>query len=349
MHPITERQFNAYVAQMARINGVDRERVARGGQFTVSPEVEQRVRAAVQQSNAFLQLTSFQAVDNQSGEVIDIGTSSSIAGRTDTSSGTERTPVDPTGKVKDAYSCVQTDYDVSLRYDALDAWRHLPNFQQLWSQAVAVQTGLDKLTIGFNGTSAAATTNRVTNPLLQDVNVGWLQKMRTGNAARWVAEGAETGELRVGAEAGADYRNLDELVMSLAGNVHDQFYQDPRMRVILGRDLLQDKYLTFQGGSSTDAPTEQAAIETLMLNKRVGGYPAMVAPFFPPRAILLTIPANLVVIEQRGTRRRMIRDYAPLSAVQDFNSQNEAFGIGRYEAAAGCENVTYFGEGTWTE
>jgi hypothetical protein len=43
---------------------------------------------------------------------------------------------------------------------------------------------LYRIMIGFNGTSAAATTDRSTNPKLQDVNIGWLQKIRTNAADR---------------------------------------------------------------------------------------------------------------------------------------------------------------------
>lgn len=348
MHPETLARIKSYREHIARINNVDPDHIARGGQFTVSAEPEQALRAAIVESSAFLGLVTYRDVDNQSGEVIDIGTTTTIAGRTDTSSTGVRTPADPTGKDKDTYACVQTNYDVALRYDALDAWRHFPNFQSLWSGAVATQMGLDELMIGFNGASAAATTNRTTYPLLQDVNIGWIQKMRAGNAARWLTEGEQAeDEIRIGTEDGADYRNLDELVFDLVGLLHPQFQEDPRLRVILGRSLIRDKYLTFQGGSAVDAPTERAALEQLMLNKKLGGIPAMAAPYFPSRAVLVTIPANLQIIEQRGTRRRTIVDHAAKDQMEDFNSINQAFGIGRFEAAAGCENITYFDEGTW--
>ena len=43
---------------------------------------------------------------------------------------------------------------------------------------------LDRIMIGFNGTSIAKDTDIVANPLLQDVNKGWLQKQREENPSR---------------------------------------------------------------------------------------------------------------------------------------------------------------------
>jgi hypothetical protein len=58
------------------------------------------------------------------------------------------------------------------------------DFHQRWTNAVAKAIALDRIMIGFNGTSAAATTDRSTNAKLQDVNIGWLQKIRTNAADR---------------------------------------------------------------------------------------------------------------------------------------------------------------------
>src|SRR3546814_12050604 len=82
--------------------------------------------------------------------------------------------------------------------------------------------------VGFNGTSAAATTNLANNPLLQDVNEGWLHKIRTHAASRvlddgelstaptkaiYISAGVEVvdGDATNVATAEADYANLDAL------------------------------------------------------------------------------------------------------------------------------------------
>ncbi len=44
--------------------------------------------------------------------------------------------------------------------------------------AIVKRQALDRIMIGFNGVKRAKTSNRSENPLLQDVNKGWLQKIR---------------------------------------------------------------------------------------------------------------------------------------------------------------------------
>ncbi|WP_234813173.1 P2 family phage major capsid protein, partial [Xanthomonas citri] len=61
---------------------------------------------------------------------------------------------------------------------------------------------------GFNGTHAAADTDRAAFPLLEDVNIGWLQQYRTNAAQRVLASGKTAGKVVIGG-AGADYGNLD--------------------------------------------------------------------------------------------------------------------------------------------
>ena len=60
--------------------------------------------------------------------------------------------------------------------------------------------------IGFNGVSIAADTDIVANPLLQDVNKGWLQKQREENKSRVLKEGATAGKLTIGKDG--DYKTL---------------------------------------------------------------------------------------------------------------------------------------------
>ena len=74
--------------------------------------------------------------------------------------------------------------------------------------------GLDRIMVGWNGTHAAASTNLTQYPLLQDVNKGWLQKMRERAASRVIREGAATGsKVRIG--KGGDYANIDAAVFDL--------------------------------------------------------------------------------------------------------------------------------------
>lgn len=100
---------------------------------------------------------------------------------------------------------------------------------------------LDRIMIGFNGTSIAKDTDIVANPLLQDVNKGWLQKQREENPSRVLKEGKTAGKLTIG--AGGDYQNLDALVMNLVNEMIDEVHQEnPDLVVMCSRKLQSDKY-----------------------------------------------------------------------------------------------------------
>ncbi|KFA31091.1 P2 family phage major capsid protein, partial [Xanthomonas vasicola] len=87
-----------------------------------------------------------------------------------------------------------------------------PDFQARLRDAIVKRQALDRLQIGFNGTHAAADTDRTAFPLLEDVNIGWMQQYRTNAAQRVLASGKTAGKMVIGASDGTDYRNLDALV-----------------------------------------------------------------------------------------------------------------------------------------
>ena len=88
-----------------------------------------------------------------------------------------RSPRDLTGvDIIDDYDCTQTNYDTFIPYAKLDAWAKFPDFQLRIRDLIAERQALDRIMIGFNGTHRAATSNPTLNPLLQDVNIGWIEK-----------------------------------------------------------------------------------------------------------------------------------------------------------------------------
>ena len=168
MQNVTRALFNAYVSQIALLNGVESATT----QFTVDPVIEQKLEEVIKQGSEFLQQINVVPVIQQSGDKVGIGVTRTIAGRTDTTGAGRRNPTDPTDSGdKGRYTCRQTNFDYALRYAKLDSWRHKPEFQTLVRNAIAKQQGRDRIMIGWHGESAAATTDRVANPNLEDVNL----------------------------------------------------------------------------------------------------------------------------------------------------------------------------------
>jgi len=333
----TRLAYNAYLAQLASLNDVP----SAAEKFSVTPSVQQTLQTRMRESAAFLSLINMILVDEQTGEPLGLDVTHPIASTTDTSGGNKREPVDPTGLDKRSYNCSQTNFDTALRYDKLDMWAKFPDFQAKIRDAVIAQQARDMIMMGWNGTSRADTSDRVANPLLQDVNVGWLQHMRTDNAAR------VTNGVKIGDQAGADFKNIDQAVMaSINAQIADWWADDPALVTICGRNLVADKYVSLAGGH--DAPTERSALETLMTNKQIGGKSAITVPFFPANAFMVTRLDNLSAYEQSGKRRRHVKDEPEADRVADYQSTNLAYVVEDYTCALLCEGIlTPDGSGGW--
>lgn len=192
--------------------------------------------------------------------------------------------------------------------------------------------------IGFNGISRAATSDKTTYPMLQDVNKGWLQHYREDAPARVMNTGTITPGKIIVATSDGDYKNLDALVYDVVEHLIDPVYsEDTDLVVICGRGLLHDKY--FPIANNADKNTEKVAGQILLATKSIGELPAYRVPYFPKGAMLITSFSNLSLYIQNGTARRQIIDNPKRDRIEDFQSANEAFVIERYDAGCLIENI----------
>jgi P2 family phage major capsid protein len=347
MKQATREKYNAYKGQIAAANGV--ADVAE--KFTATPTIEQSLEQAIQGSADFLKVVNHIGVDDQSGEKVGLSVTGSVAGRTDTT-GADRVPVDVSGTDTHGYACKQTNYDTFLRYAQLDAWSKFPNFHDLLRKGILEQIARDRVTIGFNGSSAAATTDRATYPLLQDVNIGWLKKLQTEASARYQTGGANANSIRVGTDAGNDYKNLDALVLDMRSNLLASWYaRNNEFVVVCGSDLVDDKIIPMVG-THAGTPTESLALDTIISNKRLGGLRVIEVPNFPSRALMITrlgenMGSNLSIYSQNGTHRRNILDNPKRDRIEDFQSINEAYVIEELAACCAAVNIDYWTGAAW--
>jgi P2 family phage major capsid protein len=218
-------------------------------------------------------------------------------------------------------------------------WSKFDNFQARIRDAIIERQALDRIMIGFNGTSRAATSNKVANPLLQDVNIGWLEKCRLNAAARVMDEGATPGEIRIGAAAGRDYFNLDALVMDMVASLIEPWHRkDPNMVCIVGNDLMHDKYFPLVNKDNPN--TEALAADLIISQKRIGGLQGVTAPFVPDGTVIVTSLDNLSIYWQEGSRRRTFRDNPEKDQYENFESSNEAYVVEDHGRMAVAENLT---------
>lgn len=326
----TRLVFNGLLKQVAQLNAV----ASAAESFTVTPSVQQKLETAIQEASGLLQQINVIGVDEKDGEAIALGVGSSIAGRTDTSQ-TDRSPNDVSALSKDSYACKKTDFDTAIPYALLDAWAKFPDFQSRLSGAIVERQALDRLMIGFNGTSAAASTNRATNPLLQDVNIGWLQKYRTSAPARVMSQGAVAGKVTIG--AAGDYKTLDGLVYDAIQLLDPWHQKRPDLVVLVDRNLLHTKFLANIEGAA-DNQNELAAAQ-IIAKARLGGLPIVDAPFFPDGTIMVTTLKNLSIYWQISARRRHIQDEPKRDRIADYQSSNDAYVIEDFGLGAIVENI----------
>lgn len=342
----TRVAYNQLAKQIATLNGVDSATV----QFSVQPSVQQKLETRIQESSEFLSQINMVGVVEQEGEKLGLFVTGTIAGRTDTKLGPRR-PRSIADLTSGRYRCVQTNFDTAIPYAQLDLWAKFTDFQTRLRDVIVKQQALDRIMIGFNGTSAAEQTDRAANPLLQDVNIGWLEQYRDNAAARVMKEvKPASGKVRVGSTKQkqadgsykivdqGDYANLDALVMDAVNSlVQPQFAGNPDMVVILGRDMLADKY--FPIVNQDNPPSEQMAADVVVSQKRIGGLKAVTVPFFPAGKMLITPLSNLSIYYQEGARRRHLKEEPEYNQVANYESSNDAYVVEAYEAGCLIENI----------
>lgn len=329
----TRKLFNGYLQQVAKLNGVDNATE----KFNVTPTIQQKLETAIQEASGLLKRINIIGVEQQEGEALLLGVNGPIASRTNTKTGGRRNPAERSALSKDTYTCKQTNFDSSFPYALIDAWAKFKDFQARLGAAITERQALDRIMIGFNGTSAAATSDIAANPLLQDVNIGWLEKIRIGAPDRVLDEVVEaSGKVTIG--AAGDYKTLDGVVFDAVQMLEPWHRNHPNLVVMVSRDLLHDKLLAaVEKGAASNV--EENAADQIVTKARLGGLPIVDAPFFPAGTVLVTTLSNLSIYFQEGARRRHVKDEPEYDRVADYQSSNDAYVIEDFGLVALVENI----------
>lgn len=321
----TRALYNRYVERIEQLNGISDATK----KFSVVPSVQQTLETKIQESSAFLSRINIHGVEEMEGEKIGLGVSGPIASRTDTTKRARETR-DVSALDNQKYRCEKTNYDTHIRYQQLDAWAKFPDFQARVRDSIIVRQALDRIMIGWNGERVAADTDLAANPLLQDVNIGWLQQYRN-NAKERVFSGAKVGK-------GEEFKNLDAVVTLARNEFLDPWYaEDPNLVVICGRELLQDKY--FPLINQAQPSTETLATDIVVSQKRLGNLPAVTVRTSRLHALMVTRLDNLSIYWQISARRRSLKEVPERDRVENYESSNDAYVIEQYGAGCVVENI----------
>ena len=340
MRKETRFKFNKYLSRLAELNGIGVPDLDK--KFTVEPSVTQKLFDKIQQSSSFLQLINMVTVRELTEEKVGIDVTGTIASTTDTDGGVERKTADFSKLDAFRYFCNPVNFDYNLKYNKLDLWARFEDFQIRIRNAIIKRQALDYITIGFNGTSRAATSDRAKNPMLQDVAIGWLQKYRNDAPERVMSDVKDddgtviSDTIKIGPKG--HYANLDALVMDAHESLIEEIHREnPEMVVICGRRILTDKY--FPMINKFQSNSEQLAGELIVSQKTIGQLQAVRAPFFPANSIFITTLDNISIYLFEDGHRRHIVENPKLDQVENYEQVKVDFVIEDYAAGCLIENI----------
>lgn len=314
MRDLTRTQFNQLCTAMAATYGVP----SVTQQFAVSPTIEQRLLDKITEQSTFLPKINTVPVDDLEGETLLGSANGPVSGRTDTAADKERVPRNVLGLDSYRFKLMQTNTDVYMRYATMDAWAKFPDLGDRYSNYVQRRVANDRELVGWYGTSAAPNTDLAANPLLQDVNKGWMQYMRDNKPANILAQGEAAGQIRIG--KGGDWAGLDEAVNDLLQGI--PLYMRSNLVALVGDELIsREKAAIFAAvaGNPMEKTFMAQALTTL------GGLPWETPSNFPGRGLVITSYDNLSIYMQNGSWRRKIEDNPKKDRIEDYNSRNEGY------------------------
>lgn len=335
--------FLSYLDRQGSLNGVKRE--GDSIQLSVDPSVQQKLEKAKMENNPFLKEVNSFGVTEQEGEKVGISVKGTIASR-NTSTTERRQPASVHDLSGSRYRCEQTNFDTYIPYTQLDAWAGHPKFQSLISQQIAQQEANDRLMIGFNGLKCELKSDRTANPLLQDINIGWLQHIRN-HAPQRVMSGItltsrdEDGKII----KKGDYGNHDSLVYDAVNSLLDPWHQSAQgLIVITGSRLVTQKNFKILNQHSQNNPNnELLAGNELMKLSALGGLPIVKVPYFPEGAMLITTFKNLSVYWQKGKYSRFIKNEPEYNRIATYANSNDGYVVEDFGLSCLIEDINFAG------
>ena len=312
-----------FALQLSKSYGVE----AVNKQFNITGPQETKLKAALLESVEFLSLITTMEVDQIKGQVVKVGNYSIATGR---KSGARFV----TGQDVDGhtYELTETDSCSALTWALLSVWGNAGSqkqFMTLMNQNATKRFALDMLRVGFNGTSAAADTDPVANPLGEDVNKGWHKIVSEKSPGQIM-----TDAIFFDPEGGGDYATLDAIATELKNTlIHPALRSDPRLVVLVGSDLTAAAQTSMMNKANT--PTEKVAAQ--QMDKQVGGMTAYTPPFFPGKRIVVTMLSNLHIYTQKGTKQRKSENVEDRKQYEDKYWRQEGYAIEEFEAYASVD------------
>jgi P2 family phage major capsid protein len=229
--------------------------------------------------------------------------------------------------------------DVHITYSKLDKWRNRTpqQYGEMYSQKYRDALTNDRIRIGWHGVSIAVETDPVANPNGEDVNKGWIQKVREEAPEQIDEDGVTYGHVN------ADFRNLDVVVENAKQMIPEHLRDDSELVAFISSDLMAANRLSALAANGNTA-SEKLLVDENRVVGVFAGLKAITPPFFPSGTVIVTYPENLSIYLQEGSLRRSIKDNPQRNRVEDYNSENVDYIVEEEQAIGIITNVTEYVE-----
>lgn len=321
------QHFNYFIHAVAKYYNVAPDALLRGEDFSLTVPQAALLGENIQQRSDFLKQINMLQVTDIKGYKLFGATETPITGRK--ADGRHLATLSHTeGK----YELAETDSGIIVPWKIFDQFARLNNGGKLaekYSEFVQNQIALDMLQVGFHGTSVAENTSASD---LSDVNIGWLQQLKTGKAANVLSKHNIYG-------AGDDWATLDDLALELKQGLDYRHQNRTDLVFLVGADLAnaEARYITKEAKLK---PTERVALGSNNLMGSFGGMQAITPPNFPAKSAVVTTLSNLSIYTQQDSVRRRFESNQDKKGVIDSYYRNEGYVVEDLGLMTMAENLT---------
>ncbi|MBP8173630.1 MAG: P2 family phage major capsid protein [Aeromonadaceae bacterium] len=280
----------------------------------LDPSASGALRSAIVQATPFLELLTFLDVSDPHSPLFDPIKSGLRTGR----------------KERSRFLVTADPSTRQPKFEEMDSsviwtWRQLGQMLEGMTQEQANQAleslalsafGDDLLRVGFHGKSAAANTDPVANPNGEDVMPGWhaLAKAADENGLR-VLRDAVTFDTR----NGGNYADLDTMAYELVAKLPKEYRNDPRLRVLVGGDLLR---------THKQAYLQPGQVRSKEQQLKIADMPVLSHQHMTGTLLAVTFTENLQIIGVNDTHRLSADDLDDLACwgIRYYRAQSYALG-----------------------
>lgn len=326
------KALNAYKTQQAKNNNLPVEYLDGGAFFKVIPEVEHKWIDGVQSAHDFLEQIRMETGPTQVVNSLDMAEVGLVSGRTNTDE-EDRKTTSLAGVSGVEYIARATDHDTHISFAELNKWsrRNRDKFQLFVQKRRTASKANDIVKIGWHGKEAAAVTNKEKNPLGQDVNIGWIERVRQ-NKSDNIIDGA-ANNITIG--EGGTYESLDAAVIALKAQIPK--HKQKGLKLFASAEFFEDRAMRLVEKQTITEAGEGKLLQAEYL--LAGGIIGETPDYFPDNTLILTNPKNLVFYTQEGSVRQGMRENHPRSRQEHYLQSNEFYAVGDYEAIIILENA----------